>query len=61
MLSAARYSRRSRAVDPTQERHFFRTPSRLSRANSICPWADSRTARWWPTELPTDGQWGCPV
>lgn len=33
----------------------------VSRANSICPWADSGTARWWPSVLPTGGHWGCPV
>ena len=34
---------------------------RLSRANSFCPWAVSGSARWWPSELPTDGQGFCPV
>ena len=32
----------------------------LSTASGICPVADSRTARWWPTELPVRGQQNCP-
>ena len=32
----------------------------LSRASGICPVADSRTARSWPTELPGGGQVFCP-
>lgn len=29
--------------------------------NSICPTAVSGSGRWWPSEVPTDGQWNCPV
>ena len=32
----------------------------VSRASGICPVADSRTARSWPTELPGGGQVFCP-
>ena len=32
----------------------------LSMASGICPVADSRTARSWPTELPGGGQVFCP-
>ena len=32
----------------------------LSMASGFCPVADSRTARWWPTELPGGGQQSCP-
>ena len=32
----------------------------VSMASGICPVADSRTARWWPTELPGGGQVLCP-
>ena len=35
--------------------------ARLSTASGICPVADSRTARWWPTELPGGGQVFCPL
>ena len=35
--------------------------TRLSRASGFCPWAASRTAHWWPSELPADGHWFCPV
>ena len=33
---------------------------RMSMASGICPVADSRTARSWPTELPGGGQVFCP-
>ena len=33
----------------------------MSTASGICPVADSRTARWWPTELPGGGQVFCPL
>ena len=36
------------------------SPERLSMASGICPVADSRTARSWPTELPGGGQVFCP-
>ena len=35
-------------------------PSLVSTASGICPVADSRTARSWPTELPSGGQVFCP-
>ncbi len=33
---------------------------RLSRARRFCPLAVSRSARWWPTEVPGDSQLICP-
>ena len=33
--------------------------SSVSMASGICPVADSRTARWWPTELPGGGRVFC--
>ena len=35
--------------------------TQVSMANSFCPWAVSGSACWWRSELPTDGQWICPV
>ena len=36
-------------------------PTALSTASGICPVADSRTARSWPTELPSGGRVFCPL
>ncbi len=33
-----------------------RNRARLSMVSEICPWADSGSARWWPTELPGRGR-----
>ena len=47
-------------AQPSRAHHGEGCP-RVSMASGICPVADSRTARSWPTELPGGGQVFCPL